>query len=430
MKKAAIIGAGMGGLSAAHQLVKHGYEVTIFERGEKAGGLAGGFFNPEWDWSVEYFYHHWFKSDKAVLKLIKELGLQRQVHFYHPKTVMYHQGKFFPLDSVGAVLTFPGFSFIEKMRFGLVTAYIRFLARWQPLEKYTAHEWLLKYYGEKIYRINFEPMLKGKFGEYYKDIPMSWFWARFKARSSDLGTFDGGFQAFFDSFVSKLRDLGVKIQFNKSVESIRSKNGESVIVNVEGQEYIFDKVVVTSSPAAFLKLAPQLPEEYKQKVFGNKSIGAVVLLLSMKHPLSREKYYWYNLPKSAEYPFLSLVEHTNFLDPSHFGGEYLVYCGDYLPPEHEYFSLTKEQLIERFIPSLKRINPQFDRSWIRSSWLFRQPYAQPIPELNQSKRLLDIITPIPNVFLITMSQVYPWDRGTNYAVDMVNNSIQTILGES
>jgi protoporphyrinogen oxidase len=127
---------------------------------------------------------------------------------------------------------------------------------------------------------------------------------------------------------------------------------------------------------------------------------------------------------------LSLVEHTNFLDPSHFGGEYLVYCGDYLPPEHEYFSLTKEQLIERFIPSLKRINPQFDRSWIRSSWLFRQPYAQPIPELNQSKRLLDIITPIPNVFLITMSQVYPWDRGTNYAVDMVNNSIQTILGES
>ncbi len=65
------------------------------------------------------------------------------------------------------------------------------------IEKYTAHEWLLKYYGEKIYRINFEPMLKGKFGEYYKDIPMSWFWARFKARSSDLGTFDGGFQAFF-----------------------------------------------------------------------------------------------------------------------------------------------------------------------------------------------------------------------------------------
>ncbi|NMB61934.1 MAG: NAD(P)/FAD-dependent oxidoreductase [Chloroflexi bacterium] len=430
MKKAAIIGAGMGGLSTAHQLIKHGYEVTIFEKGEKAGGLAGGFFNPEWDWSVEYFYHHWFKSDKAILKLIKELGLQEHVHFYHPKTVMYHQGKFFPLDSVGAVLTFPGFSFIEKMRFGLVTAYIRFLAKWRPLEKYTAHEWLLKYYGEKIYRINFEPMLKGKFGEYYKDIPMSWFWARFKARSSDLGTFDGGFQAFFDTFVEKLQDRGVKIQFNRSVESIQSQNGKSVIVKVEGQKYTFDKVIVTSSPAAFLELAPQLPEEYKQKVLKNKSIGAVVLLLSIKHPLSNEKYYWYNLPKSTEYPFLSLVEHTNFLNSSHFGGEYLVYCGDYLPPEHEYFSLTKEQLIERFIPSLKRINPQFDRSWIRSSWLFRQPYAQPIPELNQSKRLLDIITPINNVFLVTMSQVYPWDRGTNYAVDMVNNSIKTILGES
>lgn len=429
MKKAAIIGAGMGGLTAAYQLTKHGYEVTIFEKGEKAGGLAGGFFNPGWDWSVEYFYHHWFKSDKAILSLIKELELQDHVHFYHPKTVMFHQGEFFPLDSAGAVLTFPGFSFIEKMRFGLVTAYIRFIARWQPLEKYTAHEWLLKYYGEKIYRINFEPMLRGKFGKYYKEIPMSWFWARFKARSSDLGTFDGGFQAFFDVFVEKLHDRGVEIHFNSSVEKIQSKDGGSIMVEVNNRELIFDKVIVTSSPAAFVKLTPELPEEYRQKVFQNNSIGAVVLLLAINHPLSKEQYYWYNLPKSPDYPFLSLVEHTNFLDPSHFGGDHLLYCGDYLPPEHEYFSLTKEELIERFIPSLKRINPHFDISWIKASWLFRQPYAQPIPVLHQSQKLLDVKTPIKNIYLVTMSQVYPWDRGTNYAVELLNRSLPVILEE-
>ena len=429
MKNAAIIGAGIGGLAAAYELEKNGYQVTIFEKGEKAGGLAGGFQHDEWDWSVEYFYHHWFKSDKAILSLIKELGLQKKVHFYHPKTVMYHQGKFFPLDSVGAVLSFPGFTFWEKMRFGIVTAYIRFLARWQPLEKYTAHEWLLKYYGGTIYRINFEPMLRGKFGEYYQQVPMSWFWARFKARSSDLGTYDGGFQAFFDDFCRILERKGVSILFHKSVEQIRSTSNGKVSLTIDGEKQVFDKVIVTTSPTSFVQLTPELSDEYKQRAQQSKSIGAVVMLLSITHPLSKEGYYWYNLPKSKEFPFLSLVEHTNFLSPSHFNDEHLIYCGDYLPADHEYFKLTKDELISLFTPSLQKINADFTKEWIHESWLFRQPYAQPIPFLNHSQNLLDIKTPLKNVYLITMSQVYPWDRGTNYAVDLLMKAMSTIMAE-
>ncbi|HAF62903.1 MAG TPA: hypothetical protein DCK95_11345 [Anaerolineaceae bacterium] len=430
MKKAAIIGAGIGGLTAALELNKKGYQVTVYEKGAQAGGLAGGFRHSDWDWSIEFFYHHWFRSDKAILNLIKELGFSHKVHFYHPKTVMFHEGNFFPLDSVTAVLKFPGFTFFEKMRFGAVTAYIRFVARWQPLEKITAHEWLLKYYGEKIYRINFEPMLKGKFGDYYQQVPMSWFWARFKARSSDLGTYDGGFQAFFDDFTKTLVERGVAIHFDTGVEKIEEHTGGEVALFVRGKKELYDKVLVTTSPSSFTMLAPQLPKNYVSTIHQGKSIGAVVLLLSIKHPLSREKYYWYNLPKSKEFPFLSLVEHTNFVSNDHFGGTHLLYCGDYLPQDHEYFQLSKQELIERFLPSLKKINQDFDRNWIIESWLFRQAYAQPIPFLEHSKNLLPVTTPLKNVFLITMSQVYPWDRGTNYAVDLVKKSLAKILQES
>jgi protoporphyrinogen oxidase len=427
MKQAAIIGAGIGGLTAAHELSKRGYAVTIYEKADHAGGLAGGFYHHGWNWSVEFFYHHWFQSDKAILNLMKELGLSEKVRFLHPQTVMYHQGSFYPLDSVGAVLTFPGFSFFEKMRFGLVTAYIRYLAGWQGLESTTAHTWLLKYYGKKIYSINFEPMLRGKFGEYYQQVPMSWFWARFKARSSKLGTYVGGFQAFFDEFVQKLLQEQVSIQFNSSVEKITQSENDRVGVQVNGHTHVYDKVIITTSPASFAALAPELPAEYRQKVFQSKSIGAIVLLLSLANPLSKEKYYWYNLPKSKEFPFLSLVEHTNFLSPEYFGGDHLVYCGDYLPAEHEYFTLSKDELIERFTPSLQKINQDFSKEWIKESWFFKQPYAQPIPFLNHSKKLLDIKTPLKNVFLITMSQVYPWDRGTNYAVELVEKSLDQIL---
>ena len=245
-----------------------------------------------------------------------------------------------------------------------------------------------------------------------------------------LGTYVGGFQAFFDDFVKKLVEKGVSIQFNSSVEKISQRDGNKVAVRVNKQEILYDKVLVTTSPASFVALTPDLPEEFKQKVIQSKSIGAIVLILSITHPLSKEKYYWYNLPKSKEFPFLSLVEHTNFLSPDLFGGDHLLYCGDYLPSEHEYFKLSKEELIDRFIPSLKKINEDFNKNWIKESWLFKQPYAQPIPFLNHSKNILDIKTPLKNVFLITMSQVYPWDRGTNYAVDLVEKALDTILVEN
>ena len=86
----AVIGAGVGGLTAAYDLVKAGHTVTVYERGEKPGGLAGGFKEERWDWSLEKYYHHWFKTDKPMLSLIDELGLSDNVVFYKPKTVVYH----------------------------------------------------------------------------------------------------------------------------------------------------------------------------------------------------------------------------------------------------------------------------------------------------------------------------------------------------
>jgi protoporphyrinogen oxidase len=148
-------------------------------------------------------------------------------------------------------------------------------------------------------------------------------------------------------------------------------------------------------------------------------MGAVVLVLALSHQLSEEGYYWHNLPKSAGFPFLALVEHTNFISSDMFGGEHVVYCGDYLDPDHEYFHLEKSELLKRFLPALPRFNPKFRPDWVRRSWLFRTPYAQPI-----------LRTPIPGLWLASMSQVYPWDRGTNFAVEVARKAAERMLSES
>jgi protoporphyrinogen oxidase len=178
------------------------------------------------------------------------------------------------------------------------------------------------------------------------------------------------------------------------------------------------------------RIAPGLPETYLKGLLELKSMGAVVLTLALTHQLSKEGYYWFNLPKSEGYPFLALVEHTNFLKPEYFGGDHIVYCGDYLDNDHEYFKLTKEELLERFIPSLKRFNPEFDPSWVRASWLWKTDYAQPIPLLNHSRNIPDIRTPIKGLYFASMSQVYPWDRGTNFAVQIARKAAGLMLTDN
>lgn len=427
--KIAVIGAGIAGLTAAHDLVKKGHQVTIFEAADFVGGLAAGFKESHWDWSVEHFYHHWFQSDSAMLGLIDELGWRDKLIFPRPVTVMYHKGKFYPFDSIPSALLYPGLGWgFNKIRFGLVNLAIRFTNNWQALEKYTVDEWMRKYAGDKAYEAVWEPMVIGKFGENYaRQVNMAWMWARLKVRTPRLGTFQGGFQAFSDQFAAYLKEKNVQILLNTPVQSIRSKEESGLLITSSAGEELFDQVLVTSSPSLMARLAPELPKEYLAGLLNLKSLGAVVLTLSLKHQLSKEGYYWFNLPKKAGFPFLALVEHTNFLSPDYFGGDHIIYCGDYLETDHEYFQLTQEEIIERFTPSLQRINPDFRPDWINKGWLFRTKYAQPVPLVNHSKNIPDIRTPIPGLFFASMSQVYPWDRGTNFAVDIAHRAT-TMMG--
>ena len=414
----AIIGAGYGGMAAAYDLRRAGHEVTIFESADFVGGLASGFKEPHWDWSVEKFYHHWFASDEHMLGLIEELGLSDQVIFPRPYTVLLHNGKWYPFDSILKALLFPGLGFgLNKIRFGLVGLYLRLTNNWKPLEQFTVEEWMRKWAGKQVYEQMWQPLVIGKFGPHYKDVNMAWMWARLKARTTNLGTFKGGFQAFANRFAEILLDAGAEIRLETKVTSIKREQDGLWVRSETGAES-FDKVLVTTSPGLMAKLCPELSKSYLRGLLELKSMGAVVMVMSLKHQLSEQGYYWFSLPKGEDFPFLALVEHTNYVSSENFGGDLILYAGDYLEAGHEYFSFSQEELLERFAPAFKRINPKFELDWVKKAWLFKTDYAQPVPLVNHSKNIPAIETPVQGLYFASMSQVYPWDRGTNFAVEI------------
>jgi protoporphyrinogen oxidase len=361
---------------------------------------------------------------------------------------VYHAGRFYQLDGAlstvfpalpwldrlplsGSIargllaMRFPGFNLADTFRYGLSGLYLVTTSNWRKLEQVTADAWLRRWMGPRVHSVLFQPLLQGKFAAYAGQVNMAWMWARIKARTPRLGTFVGGFQAFFEALARSVEQRGARILYETRVAGVRMEEGDWRL-EIGGSEHLqspisnlqFDRVLVTTSPRLMARLAPQLPPDYLEAVNGLKSLGAVVLIAALDRQLSREGYYWHNLPKSAGFPYLAMCEHTNFVPAEHFGGQHLVYCGDYLPADHPYFSTSDDALRDAFLPSLKRFNPAFDPAWVQQTWVFREPYAQPVPFVGHSRNIPPTRTPLPGLHFASMSHVYPWDRGTNYAVKL------------
>ena len=421
-----IIGAGITGLTAAYDLLKAGHTVTVYEARPYVGGLASGFKDEAWDWPLERFYHHIFASDTDIIGLVNELGIGDRLFFPSSVTSILYKDAIYPMTReqgglmgiVLQVLSFKPLSLFNRLRFGAVGAYIRYTPFWKPLERVAAHSWLRKAVGKQAYAVSWQPLLEGKFGPYYKEVNMAWFWARLSARTPRLGYFKGGFQGLADALADKVRALGGDIRLETHVRGIHpAADTGRIRLALGAGDQTHDRVLATCSPQMLEARTPALPAAYTAGLDRLKSMGAVVLVLALKRPVTDE-HYWINIPKREGFPFLAFVEHTNYVDKAHYGGDSLIYCGDYLPPDHEYFAMEPGALLERFIPGIRRINPAFDRSWIRKYWKFSEAYAQPVPFVNHSENIPPIKTPIANLYMANMSQVYPWDRGTNYAVEI------------
>ncbi|OGY08810.1 MAG: hypothetical protein A2700_00625 [Candidatus Blackburnbacteria bacterium RIFCSPHIGHO2_01_FULL_44_64] len=422
-----VIGAGFVGLSAAFSLAEKGHEVVVLEKDSGPGGLARGFIDSKWKWHAERHYHHFFVSDWSIRNFAEKVGCM--VPFYKATTSTWYRGKSHKIDSLVALLRFPHLSLFDKLRTILVLAYLRLTPFWRPLERITSARFLKRFMGKRSWEVLWEPLFSKKFGRSYGKIPASWFWARIKKRSARLGYPVGGFQRLAEKIARVAKRSGVRFVYKTETLSIEKVEEEFRVETTDKGEYVFDRVICTLPTFLLLKITKGLPNHYKKKGGDMRGIGAVNLVLSLKESFLTDGTYWLNINEKG-FPFLAVVEHTNLINRKNYGGDRILYVGNYLDPSHVYFSKSARELLLEFAPYLKKINPGFSLKMVRKAWVFTAPFAQPVIPLDYSRKILPLTTPIRGLYLANMQQVYPWDRGTNYAVSLGEKVAGVLLDDN
>jgi protoporphyrinogen oxidase len=417
----AILGGGALGLMAAYHLAQAGQSVMIFEQEECAGGLAAGFrVGDAW---LDKFYHHIFRTDKMAIEVINELGLGEHLEWSQPRTVSLINGKTYQLDSPLSLLLFKPWRIDERLRVAAVAAFLKFTPGPQLLEGKTADPWLRRWMGKRPYEMVFEPLFMGKFGALYDEIALPWFWARFHDRTTQLGYLRGGFQLIYDRFVERINQLGGKVLFGTRVEKVEQSEGRWQVATSQGT-WTFDRVISTFATRLTCRLVPALPADYRAQYDWGQAYGAHCLILSLDRQLTDG--YWINICDRG-YPFVALVEHTNFRSPAEYGGRHLIYLGNYRAMDDPLFTKSKEEVIAEFLPHVKRIVPAFEPEWVQESWMFKAPFAQPIVTTDYREHIPPLHTPLDGLWMANMFQVYPHDRGQNYSLELADKLVKQII---
>ena len=434
-----IVGGGIAGLAAAYELTKQGHSVEVFEAVPFLGGQASTF--DVYGGQLERGYHHLFISDTHVTELIHELGLGDKLEWLVSSVGFYHGGKIWDFTSPKDLLLFKPLPILDRIRVGLWTLILQKTKSYKKFEGVTAQNWLTSHMGKRGYEVIWEPLLRGKFGEFHDKIGMTWIWNKVTLRVASrkgagqverLGYPMGSFGEVIDVLADRITQQGGQLHTSSSVTQIVESDGTATTLDVQigsgtSERREYEAVIATTPSYVFEKIAPPMPAEYVEKLQGIEYLSAVLMVLVMDRPFTEK--YWMNIA-DPDMPFVALIEHTNMIDKELYGGKHILYISNYPSRNSAMYQMSAEELMDLFVPHLMKINPDFDRSWVLEHHHHKLDGAQPVVGTNYGNGIPDHRTPLKGLYLANTTQIYPEDRGTNYSVRMGAQVAQMVMDDA
>jgi protoporphyrinogen oxidase len=415
-KRIAIIGGGPMGLGVAYYLGKQGIPVTIYEAGDRVGGMTASF---DFDGvEIERFFHFLCATDYDYFEILKELGIEDKLHWVNTRMGYFYNGKLSTWGDPISLLKFPGLSLIDKFRYGLKVLYCKQLKSFEELDKKTATQWLRSWLGERAYQVLWHPLMSLKFYE-WQDLPSAaWIAARVQrvAQSREslfkekTGYLTGCSEILMKAMVQAIEKQGGIIHLGQPIKQVIAEKhpvqGQCIKGIKVGDSLHEHSIVISTTPIPYVsKMIPDLPKEDHEKLARIKNVGVVCLMFKLDRQFS--PYFWLNInTPGVEMP--GIIEYTN-LNPLN-GRDHILYVPYYMPQTQTKYSWSNEQFFEEVTAAFKKIRPDFDRSWVKSFHASRYFYAQPVCEPGYLSMLPPMKSAIKGLFMADTSYYYPQDR--------------------
>ena len=276
MKRVAIIGAGITGLSAMHYLLKEGKDLTVdlFEASGRAGGKVNTHSRD--GYTIELGPESYLARKEVMTELAYEVGLgDTLVRNQTGQAYIYAKNKLSPVPkgtmlgvpmALSPLLTTDLVSWTGKLRAGL-----DFLKPAMPLYKdISVGEFFRARFGDDLLEHMIEPLLAGVYGTDIDKLSLMSTYPNFKETEEEYGSlmkglmavkkdkpaaskkktgaflqFKDGLQSFIDRLVSENEKRGGQIHFNFDVTAIE-KTEDGYELTADGGTHHYDEVIVTT----------------------------------------------------------------------------------------------------------------------------------------------------------------------------------------
>ncbi|MDM8557866.1 NAD(P)/FAD-dependent oxidoreductase [Candidatus Parabeggiatoa sp. HSG14] len=414
-KKIAVIGSGPMGLVCAYELLKKHYQVDVYEKDDRLGGMSACF---DFDGlTIERYYHFICRTDTPLFNLLNELNIADKLHWRDTKMGFFYNGVLYKWGDPIHLLKFPKLGFISKLRYALHVFYTKNINNWENLDKQSASVWLKKWIGKKAYDKLWDYLFELKFYEHKDNISAAWIGTRIKRVAlsrknlftETLGYLEGGSDTLLCALEEKILAMNGTIHFSAGIERLVTEKNQVQGVIVKGEKRAYDGVISTMPLPYVPRIAPNLPEEIINKIKSINNCGVVCVILKLRSPLTEN--FWLNV-NDPDMEIPGLIEYTNLYAMP----KSIVYIPFYMPHTHPKYTLDDSSFINEVFDYLHRINSAFTKEWVLAAQVSRYEFAQPICTPNFFEQLPPMQTPIQGFVMADTSYYYPEDRSISESV--------------
>ena len=407
-KDICIVGAGLMGMSLARKLALDGHRVSVLERDAQPGGLATWHDFGDFWW--DRFYHVILPSDRYLIALVHDLGLEPDLEWQRTYTGFYVDRTLHSISSNLEFLRFPLLSLVSKMRLAWTMLYASRINDWRRLEKITVEDWLIRVSGRKTYEKLWKPLLLAKLGENFRRVSAVFIWSYIKrlfsardasASAEHLGHVRGGYRQVFDRLTRAVEQHDGRVETSREVSAILAHPDAGLDVMVDGQKRHFDKVICTSPVSVLQHIVDR---ELLQVDSGDASVeylGVVCVVLVTRTPLA--PYYVVNIADDS-LPFTGLIGMSNVVSPANTAGYHLTYLPKYMLSTDAEFRASDDFFRQSFLDGLKRMIPEFDMGDIVGVHVNRALKVQPLQVLDYSTIVPKVETRHADLYVLNTSQ--------------------------